>query len=120
MSLATRLNKLRKERGITKYKLAKDLGVPVSTVRSWINSDINPREPNIEKLAKYFGVHPAWLRYGVEEYSSELKEGLLRVANKIKQFAEKHPECLSYLEKAIELFINDWEKAAAQGISWKL
>ena len=73
MGLGERLNKLREEKGITKYKLAKDIDVPVSDVRSWINSNINPREHNIEKLAKYFGVHPAWLRYG-EEYAPELKD----------------------------------------------
>ena len=74
MSLDERLNKLRIERGLTKYKLAKDISVPVSDVRSWINSNINPRESHIEKLAKYFKVHPAWLRYGEEEYSPELKD----------------------------------------------
>ena len=108
MSLGERLNKIRKEKGVTKYRLAKDIGVPVSTVRSWINSNINPREPNIEKLEKYFQVHPAWLRYGEEEYS----EGSLRTADKIRQFAEEYPESLPYLEKVIELFMSDYKKVS--------
>ncbi len=117
MSLGERLNKLIKERGITKYKLAKDLDVPPSTVRSWINYNINPREPKIEKLAKYFGVHPAWLRYKEEEYSPKLKEGSIRSAEKIKQFAEDYPESLPYLEEVIELFINEYKKASAGTLS---
>ena len=114
MNLGERLNKLRKEKGITKYRLALELDMPPSTVRSWINSQINPREPHIEKLAKYFGVHPAWLRYGEEEYSPELKDRSSIICNEIKQFAEEYPESLPRLEEAIKSFINDWKKASAK------
>jgi transcriptional regulator with XRE-family HTH domain len=112
MSLGKRLDRLRKEKRVSKYRLAKDIGVPVSTVRSWINSDINPREPNIEKLERYFEVHPAWLRYGDEDYSKRSEDGSFRTADKIKQFAEEYPEGLPYLEDVIELFMNDYKKAS--------
>jgi len=112
MSLGKRLDSLRKEKGISKYRLAKDIGVPVSTVRSWINSHINPREPNIEKLEKYFEIHPAWLRYGDEDYSKKSDNGSLRTADRIKQFAEKYPESLPYLEDVIELFMTEYKKAS--------
>jgi transcriptional regulator with XRE-family HTH domain len=114
MSLGERLNKLIKDKGITKYKLAIDLDMPPSAVRNWINYNINPREPTLEKLAKYFGVHPAWLRYGKEEYSPELKDESLKTANKIKQFAEEYPECLPYLEEVIEVFMNEYKKTSAK------
>ena len=114
MSLSERLNKLIKEKGITKYKLAIDLDMPPSAVRNWINYNINPREHTIEKLAKYFGVHPAWLRYGEEEYSPELKERALGICNEIKQFVEEYPECLPSLEKVIEIFMNEHKKAFAK------
>ncbi len=110
MSLGERLSKLIKERGITKYKLAIDLGLPPSSVRSWINYNISPREPTLEKLAKYFGVHPAWLRYGEKEYALELKDKSFRICNEIKQFVKEYPESLPYLEKAIELFISEHKK----------
>ena len=112
MSLGKRLDSLRKEKGVSKYRLAKDIGVPVSTVRSWINSHINPREPNIEKLEKYFEIHPAWLRYGEEDYSKRLEDGSLRTADKIKQFAEEYPESLPYLEDVLELFMTEYKKAS--------
>lgn len=112
MSLGKRLDSLRKEKGVSKYKMAKDIGVPVSTVRSWINSHINPREPNIEKLEKYFEVHPAWLRYGEENYSKKSEDGSLRTAHKIKKFAEEYPEGLSYLEDVIELFMKEYKKTS--------
>ena len=111
MSLGERLNKLIKEKGITKYKLAIDLDVPHPSVRSWINYNINPREPTLEKLAKYFEVHPAWLRYGDEEYAPELKDESLRIANEMKQFVKEYPECLPYLEEVIEAFMNEYKKA---------
>ena len=117
MSLGNRLNKLIKEKGITKYRLAKDLKVPPSTVRSWINYNINPREPNLEKLAKYFEVHPAWLRYKDEEFSPQLKDESLRTTNKIKQFAKEYPDCLPYLEEVIESFITEYKKASASALS---
>lgn len=117
MSLGNRLNSLIKEKGITKYKLAKDLNVPPSTVRSWINYNINPREPNLEKLAKYFEVHPAWLRYKDEEFSLYSKDESLRTVDKIRQFAKEYPESLPYLEEVIESFINEYKKTSASALS---
>ena len=117
MSLGERLNKLIKEKGITKYKLAIDLGMPPSAVRNWINYNINPREPTLEKLAKYFGVHPAWLRYGDEEYSPELQDRSLKICNEIKQFIAEHPESITSLKEAVEVFINDWKKVVAKDTS---
>lgn len=113
MSLGERLTQLIKEKGISKYRLAKDLDVPASTVRSWINYNINPREPNLEKLAKYFEVHPAWLRYKDEEYNPNLQDKSFRTTHKIKQFAEEHPECLPYLEEVVEVFISEYKKASS-------
>ena len=116
MSLGERIHKLIKEKGISKYRLAKDLDVPPSTVRSWINYNINPREPNIKKLEKYFGVHPAWLRYGSRESFTESKDESLRTADKIKQFTKDYPECLPYLENVIEIFMTEYKKASATSL----
>lgn len=112
MSLGERLNKLIKEKGITKYKLSLELDMPPSAVRNWINQNINPRESHIEKLAKYFGVHPAWLRYGEEEYSPELKDRSLGICNEIKQFVKEYPESLPRLEEIIEVFMNEYKKTS--------
>ena len=117
MSLGRRLTKLIKEKGISKYRLAKDLGVPPSTVRSWINYNISPREPNIEKLANYFQVHPAWLRYTEESYAPKFQDRSLRIDSEIRQFTKEYPECLPYLEEVIELFINEYKKASADTLS---
>jgi len=117
MNLGERIHKLIKEMGISKYRLAKDLEVPPSTVRSWINYNISPREPNIKKLENYFGVHPAWLRYGDEQYSQSLKDWSFRTADKIKQFASDYPESLPYLEDVLELFMTEYKKASATALS---
>ena len=120
MSLGRRLTKLIKEKGISKYKLAKDLGVPPSTVRSWINYNISPREPNLEKLANYFQVHPAWLRYTDEAYAPKFQDRSLRLDSEIRQFTKEYPECLPYLEEVIELFINEYKKASERSLSQSL
>jgi len=116
MSLGERIHKLIKEKGISKYRLAKDLDVPPSTVRSWINYNINPREPNIKKLEKYFGVHPAWLRYGTKESYPESKDESIRTTDKIQQFTKDYPECLPYLEDVIEMFMTEYKKASATSL----
>jgi ribosome-binding protein aMBF1 (putative translation factor) len=117
MNLGERIHKLIKEKGISKYRLAKDLDVPPSTVRSWINYNINPREQNIKKLEKYFGVHPAWLRYGAQETFPESKDESLRTADKIKQFADDYPESVPYLEDVLELFMSEYKKASSSAFS---
>jgi transcriptional regulator with XRE-family HTH domain len=117
ISLGERIQQLIKEKGISKYRLAKDLDVPPSTVRSWINYNISPREPNIKKLEKYFGVHPAWLRYGAKESFPESKDESLRTTDKIKQFTKDYPECLPYLEDVIEMFMTEYKKASISDLS---
>ena len=91
--------------------------MPPSTVRSWINYNISPREPNIEKLANYFQVHPAWLRYTEESYAPKFQDRSLRIDSEIRQFTKEYPECLPYLEEVIELFINEYKKASADTLS---
>ena len=117
MNLGERIHKLIKEKGISKYRLAKDLDVPPSTVRSWINYNINPREQNIKKLEKYFGVHPAWLRYGAQETSLASKDESLKTADKIKQFADAYPESVPYLDDVLDLFMTEYKKASAPTMS---
>jgi transcriptional regulator with XRE-family HTH domain len=114
MSLGERLDRLIKEKGITKYKLAIDLDMPPSAVRNWINYNINPREHTLEKVAKYFRVHPAWLRYGEEEYALELKDRSLKICNEIKRFTVEYPESLPSLKKVIEVFMNEHKKTSAK------
>ena len=51
-----RLLELRKEKGVSQAKLAKDLGVSFSVVCYWETNRSEPTAPNLVKLADYFGV----------------------------------------------------------------
>lgn len=46
---------LMKKRGISSYKLAKDVGVHVSTVTNW-RDGANPKIEHLKLVADYFGV----------------------------------------------------------------
>lgn len=55
MSYATNLCDLMQSRGISPYKLAKEVGVHVSTVTNWKDGS-NPKIEHVKKVADYFGV----------------------------------------------------------------
>ena len=44
------------KKGITRYKLADDLGLSYTTLSSWLQGKYYPRIDKIEKMANYFGV----------------------------------------------------------------
>ena len=51
-----RLLELRKEKGVSQAKLAKDLGVSYSVECYWETNRSEPTAPNLIKIADYFGV----------------------------------------------------------------
>lgn len=61
--------KLRDERGLTDYKVAKDLGFSRTALSGWKNGKYTPKADKIQKLADYFDVTPEYLMTG------EVKEG---------------------------------------------
>lgn len=58
---AERLNNLLKERGISKYRFAKDIGVSRQTVVRWCNGLTKPNLPRFIKLMNYFDVKASFL-----------------------------------------------------------
>ena len=57
---------VRDERDILKKDVAKVLSVSESTVGRWESGESVPDDTAMLALAAYFGVTPAWLRYGQE------------------------------------------------------
>ena len=64
---AERLLELRKEKGISQAKLAKDLQVSYAVICYWETDRSEPTAPNLVKLANYFGVSVDYL-LGIIEY----------------------------------------------------
>ena len=63
---AKRLNKLIREHRITRYRLAKDIGVNKQTVAFWADGVNEPRISFLYLLAKYFDVSADYL-IGLED-----------------------------------------------------
>lgn len=48
--------KLRDERGVTDYRVAKETGITKSTFTDWKNGRSEPKIDKLSKIAKFFGV----------------------------------------------------------------
>lgn len=48
--------RLRDERGITDYKVAKDTGISTATLSNWKNGAYRPKVDKLIILAEYFGI----------------------------------------------------------------
>ena len=63
-----RLHQLKIESGLSdkdfKNTLASITGKTPRTIRRWFSLENNVHELDIERIAKYFGKHAHWLRYG--------------------------------------------------------
>ena len=55
--VAQNLSNLLNKQGITQTELARQLKLPESSVRSWVNASKYPRIHNVKKLANFFGVN---------------------------------------------------------------
>ena len=56
--------KLRNEKGVTDYRVAKDTGIPRSCIAEWGKGMYQPKFDKIVKLARYFKVP---IEYFVDE-----------------------------------------------------
>lgn len=56
MSFSENLKHILQARGMTVYRLAKELGVPKSTVYTWMGGTKNPSSEHILALSKFLGV----------------------------------------------------------------
>lgn len=55
MSFTENFNRLMQERGITRYRVSKDLKVSLQTACNWASGKSIPDTPSALKLAEYFG-----------------------------------------------------------------
>ena len=70
--LASRLNELMAKQGKNIVDLQKAIGVTYEMARRYTLGTATPRDKKIEAMAKYFGVSPAYLKYGSTD-STETK-----------------------------------------------
>lgn len=76
MLFADFINYAMDQAGLTKYKLAKDLGVSQSTIANWMNGSSEPRKRRRAEVLDFFGVDEDGLEEGFPEifYKGNQKE----------------------------------------------
>ena len=97
-----RLKKMMIERGITQYQLAKAIGAKTNTVNNWFTGLARcPRDNYLNKIASFFNVHPAWLRYGDSQYAPTLDSEAQMLA---EDFARYGPEGIKKARQMLKIF----------------
>lgn len=66
MDFSDRLSALISDRGISSRELGRRIGVSHVTIGKWLRREVVPRGENLESLADFFEVTPAFLLYGEE------------------------------------------------------
>lgn len=66
MALAENISRIQAERGVTDYRIAKDIGVTQTSVKNW-KSGIMPHPKHLRRLAAYFSVTAEELLEGEPE-----------------------------------------------------
>lgn len=84
--------------GKDRKEIAKDLGVPYSTLTDWMNGKKYPRINNIDKIVDYFNISKFDL---IEEFSQTQKDNDLLATIIVKLRTNK--ELLEVVEKLISL-----------------
>ena len=62
-----RIEQLKEAKGITVYRLMKDLNMSQSTYSTWIEKDRVPKTDRLQVIAEYFGVTIDYLLNGTNE-----------------------------------------------------
>ena len=91
--MAKRIRELRRERGYTLEKIAKDVGVGKSTVRKWETGIIaNMRRDKIAALAQSLNTTPAYLMGWDEESVSDDTKAIALAKDNLSRAVENNPD----------------------------
>lgn len=71
---------MRQHRDVTAAEVAKAVGVSSASLSQWENDERTPRDPALLRLAKYLGVTPAYLRYGIGRAAVDVGDQLINPA----------------------------------------
>lgn len=67
MNFPERLQEVMNEKGVTKYWVAKKLGMSATTIANYLNSKTSPDNTKLEVLSLLLGVNRNWLLHGEGE-----------------------------------------------------
>lgn len=93
-----RIEQLCQQKHITKYKLAKNMNIPQTTISNSFSNDTMPTIGTLEKICEGLGITMAQF-FSEEEAFFNLtneQQELLKLWNKVP--VEKHDKAMAYLE----------------------
>ncbi len=73
MSIASQLNELCRRQGVTKQTLAKEIGVPQSTLQTWIARDDDFPARFVMPICNVLGIQPVALLAGVDAEAANVE-----------------------------------------------
>lgn len=104
-----RLNYLMQRDNIkTQYALAKQLGIRLNVVNNWFTGVVKcPRDNYLNKIASFFHVQPAWLRYGDKRYAPSYTDDVQRISERLEEYGKENPEKLRRKIKLFEMLLEE-------------
>ena len=125
MSFSERLLEVMKEKGYTKYRVAKDLNMSATTISNYLNNKTKPDTTKLEVLSRLLGVNRIWLLTGdgekcrgdvigedscspvrsVKEDDSELTRHLVEIMDKQASSLKSKDDQVSMLISTNELLL---------------
>ena len=93
MSVYERIEKLRKEKGLSQGKLEKELGFSNGSISKWKNSDPTPKR--LQKVADYFGVSMPYLLGSSNQAKTVIPSVQLTASDPLQSYLSKLSEFLT-------------------------
>ena len=90
--MAANIKRYMNEKGIIAKELSNAIGVPYTTVLSWINAEYYPRIDKIEKMSEYFGCLKSDLIENKEKPATGEGDELTEEKNALMQLILECPE----------------------------
>lgn len=90
MQFAEVLKMLMDNKGVTNYRIAKEIGCSASTVGTWVSGDKMPSSKYLQLLAGYFGVSTDYLM-GTDDTDSQERYEQQEVADMLDEI-RKNPD----------------------------
>ena len=93
------IQRLLEERGITKVELARESGVPYTTIDGWYKKGFNGvRLDTLKKLSVFFGVSIDFLVTGIDEKPTDEEHLLLSKYRKLDSHGRRVVDLILYEE----------------------
>jgi putative transcriptional regulator len=105
-SFGDNLLMLIRERKMTPYRFAKEIGISNSSLRNWLKNRAElPRADTFIKICHFFMVEPEWLLGDGEHKKPALLDRMMAIAKKLQDYYAEAPVDAEKLIQFIEVWL---------------